>query len=257
MAHAVVLAGNGVPDSLRSPEVTSRALIPFGGKPVLARVLAALRASDAIDQLIVIGPPGLRERVGATVAAHWMDGGDDVPTNLRRSLRGLGLATPVLLVPADLALLSPSLVDLLLRSHPRGVDVAYPLVSVDEWQRAFPSLRPSPVRLRDGVFIGGRAILVKPQAIVMNHGLMQEALARPLTFRRLLRLLGLGTVALQCAGLLTTRRIAARASRLLAAPCLPLFGMPPEIAFTLDSPDHVRVAESHLSQARSAPGMPA
>ncbi|NLC57830.1 MAG: NTP transferase domain-containing protein [Armatimonadetes bacterium] len=252
MAHAVVLATNDVPKALRAPEVTSRALLPLNGRPVLARVLEGLRASAAIDEVIVIGPPRLQEQVGGLAGIRWLDGEDDVPTNLRRGLRGLGLSTPVLIVPADLALLTPPLADHLIDSHPRGVDIAYPLIAAEEFATEFPTLPVRPVRLRDGAFLGGRVILVKPQAVVMNPRLLQRAFQGPLTFTRLLRLLGWGGRLLHGMGLLTSRAIAARATRLLEAPCQPLYGNPPALALTLDSQEHLRVAAEYLLPAGSA-----
>ena len=198
----------------------------------------------------MIGPPRLQEQAAAS-PGPLADGEDDVPTNLRRGLRPWPQHS-VLIVPADLALLTPAAGGPPSSHCTRAGRYRLTLIAAEEFATEFPTLPVRPVRLRDGAFLGGRVILVKPQAVVMNPRLLQRAFQGPLTFTRLLRLLGWGGRLLHGMGLLTSRAIAARATRLLEAPCQPLYGNPPALALTLDSQEHLRVAAEYLLPAGSA-----
>lgn len=248
IAHALVLATSRAAAPIEAETgVSLRARLPVRGRPALAWVLDAFQEASRIDDIVVVGPGSLSEEMGSPRGVRWVEEGETVPESIRRGLRGLGLSTPVVIVPADLALLTAEIVDDLVGSYPRGVDVGYPLVDRDAFEQAFPTLPFATLKLRDGTFIGGRVVVAKPQAVVMSYGLLQRGWMRKRSPEDAIELLGAPTSVLYALRLLTTRQIAARATRRLAAPCAPLPEAPPELAFTLDTPEHYRLAQEPAS----------
>ncbi|HOM80212.1 MAG TPA: nucleotidyltransferase family protein [Armatimonadota bacterium] len=244
LAHALVLATNRVAAPLKEQTAISlRARLPVRGRPVLAWVLDALREASRIDSVVAVGPRSLAEEMGFPVGVRWVEEAETPAESVRRGLRGLGLSTPVVVIPADLALLTPELIDDLIASFPLGVDVGCPLIRVKEFTRAFPTLPQVTMNFRDGRFVGGRVVVAKPQAVVMNYGLLQRAWRRPRWPEAAIGMLGMQTALLYSLRLLSARQVAARATHRLMAPCAVLPDAPPELAFTLDTPEHFRLAQ--------------
>jgi 2-C-methyl-D-erythritol 4-phosphate cytidylyltransferase len=77
-----------------------KALMPLAGRPMLAWTLAALRACDAVEGIVVVAPPGLEGQVaevagpGATV----VPGGDSRAESVREGLRAVPAGAGLVLV---------------------------------------------------------------------------------------------------------------------------------------------------------------
>ncbi|HES58472.1 MAG TPA: hypothetical protein ENO21_03480 [Firmicutes bacterium] len=92
-----------------------KAVLEFGGEPSLVHVLRALGAAQLIRDICVVGPPDrlrpMVEQAGLTSGVAFIPGGETLVDSVTRGLEHFSGNDPVLLVTADLPLLSPDAVD--------------------------------------------------------------------------------------------------------------------------------------------------
>lgn len=154
---ALVLAGSRPDDPLaREAGVSSKALLPVGGVPMLARVLTALNASESVRRITVCAPSdpdiaGLCARFGADLTPVSETPARSVLTALERLERPF----PVLLATADHPLLTPEMVDTFARqAEASGGDIAVALASRAVVRAAYPSAARTYLRFRDDGYSG-------------------------------------------------------------------------------------------------------
>jgi hypothetical protein len=155
----VILAGAKTPPELRElTGVEDRALLPVGGRTMLDIVTQALRPHG---DLVVVGPhcDGAMRRVEA---------GGSYMESLRQGLGAVRTET-FLLTMCDLPhLTSEGVGDFLSRCDP-GALLNYPVLDAQATARAYPGVRRTTLRLREGEFTGGNLGLLRAD-------LMREAL---------------------------------------------------------------------------------
>lgn len=154
---AVVLAGDrGPADPIATATgAPCKALSPVGGQPLLARVLDTLRATPAIEAIVVVGPadtivaaePALAQML-ADHTIHWVAPADSPAASAVRGLAHVADDRPVLLTTADHALLEPRMIEELL-ADPSG-DIGVGLVEYAAVRQAYPDNRRTAIRLGPG-----------------------------------------------------------------------------------------------------------
>lgn len=162
--HAVVLAGDRGPDDplLRHSGVSAKALLPLAGQPMVLRVLDALGASTAIQDMTLVGPdqalladcPALSALIAAGRLA-WLPPQPSPSASALAALERLAADRPVLLTTADHALLRGAWVDSFCAAAlASGKDAVVGLTALAGVQAAFPQSRRTALRFRDGAFCG-------------------------------------------------------------------------------------------------------
>lgn len=237
---AVVLAGGGAADRVASSAgVAAKALVPLDGAPMAAYVLSALRDSGVIGRVIYVGPsdPGVRPLVDHVVPA-----GLRMVDSLAMGLgTGLALGEPeerLLIVTADIPWWRAEGVRGYLTEAP-DVDLVYPVVAAETANAAFPQQRRTFVRLRDGRFTGGNAVLLKPGVVTALLPLMDKAFAARKAPWRLAALVGLDLVWALLTGRASFERVEARVSRLLGAQARVFVSDDAGIATDIDEPSQL------------------
>lgn len=150
---ALVLAGSrGVPDPVALAEgVAHKALALVDGQPMLARVIAALRAAGVETVAVAANDPevvALAEALGAAVLPPRPGPSASVGAALER------LGTPLLVTTSDHALLKPAWVRDFLADTPADADVAILLARRETVEAALPGTRRTWLRLADGRWSG-------------------------------------------------------------------------------------------------------
>jgi CTP:molybdopterin cytidylyltransferase MocA len=217
MVLGVVLAGRRNLGALRAaaPEVEWEALIPIGGRPMAAYVVAALSGSSAVDRVVVAGPPAL-----ALAGAEVVPPGEGVRDSLRQALAAAGGGLDAVVVAAgDAPLLTAAAVsELVAYCRGRGLAFGYPIVSRAVCEARLPGIRRTYVRIHEGVFTGGNCFYLRGDAVEPALRLLERVHAdrkRPL---RLARLFGWRVVWGLLTGTARLRTLEAVGSRLLGVP---------------------------------------
>lgn len=160
---AVVMAGSrGAGDPLAvAGGVSHKAFVSVGGVPMLERVVTTLRASDAVQRIVIVGlDPAAARAEGTLQSSGWdrlelLQGGDSPAASATVAVESLGLAPPVLITTADHPLLTPATVDEFCgAASAGGADVAFGVAASDRVAAAFPGVRRTVHRFRDGSFCG-------------------------------------------------------------------------------------------------------
>ncbi|BDP40327.1 hypothetical protein DAETH_02960 [Deinococcus aetherius] len=246
---AVVLGGGDPGDPFASAHgVPVKALIPVGGEPMALHVLRALRGSGRVSRVAYVGPttPELDPWIDERVTDH-----GTLLSNLEagvEALAGMGLSPGerVLVATADIPLLTSEQLAQVLAAAPEGAALVYPVVRREDCERAFPGMRRTYARLRDGTFTGGNVFLLDPRLIGQFLPRLREVLAARKAPFKLARLIGPGVLVRLLLGRLTVRELEARVSAILGVPARALITPHAAIGNDVDQEADLGLAEAHL-----------
>ena len=164
MSAALILAGSrlGRPDPVALAEgVAHKALAEVGGEPILARVIAAVRASGIARVAVVANDPAvvsLAEGLGAEVLPPAAGPSASVAAAFAR------LGAPLLVTTADHALLRPEWLRDFVADVPADADVALLLARREAVEAAMPGSRRTWLKFADGHWSGCNLFLLKTPA---------------------------------------------------------------------------------------------
>ena len=161
---ALVLAGTrATGDPLATAAgVAHKALVTVGDAPMLARVLDALHGARSVRRVVICGlSPELAEHdpvlqeIGATRPLELAPAGATPGASVALAIETLALAPPLLITTADHPLLTAATVDeFCAGSRSSEVDVSFGLAPAELVAAAFPGIRRTRYRFRDGAFCG-------------------------------------------------------------------------------------------------------
>lgn len=234
--------------------VANKVLAPVAGVPMLGRVLRTLRANRWIDRIVVCGLDPMLASDFATPA----DGrgpavehvrGDHTPSSsAAAAIRELGLAPPVLITTADHPLLSSTILDAFCeRATAINADATFALVPAGIVRAAFPGVKRTVFRFRDGGFCGCNlyALLSTRGYDALREWASVEAeRKRPW---RILRILGYGTLLRFVIGQLSLADLTGVVFARTGLSVRPVLLTDPAAGFDVDTPEQRVVAEQYLT----------
>ena len=159
--HAIVLAGSrpGRDPLLQGSSVSSKALLPVEGRPMLAYVLAALCAHPAIKDIVVLA----QDAEGWSTKPELRPSGTSVPISFRKSGAGIshsisdiidsGASWPILLTTADNILFDTAMIDDFLQQCSDS-DVAVGMVERRTLVARYPQNKRTWLKFRAGWWSG-------------------------------------------------------------------------------------------------------
>ncbi len=164
---ALILAGGNASDALaRASGVTTKALVPFRGRPMVAHVYDALAGSGSVTRTVMVGE---RDLSGVVQADAHVPGGATFAQSLALGLGAALALAPgraILVATADIPWLEAGAVDRFVgEAHRAGAQLAYPIVPAAVVQAAFPSQERTFVTVRQGRFTGGNLLYLEPQLV--------------------------------------------------------------------------------------------
>lgn len=210
MTSALILAGvrKGGDKLAALAGVEHKALIPIGGRPMIERVIAALRASGRIDRILV-SVNRLKALKGLDVEV--IKSADTLSQSVVEGVTALG--APALVTTADHALLEPEWVRYFLDNLP-DVQVAAGVARSEVVMGETPDTKRTFLKLADGSFSGCNLFYLRDMDALRGVELWREFEAlrkRPL---KMLQKLGPRAILAAATGRLTTDRVAAEVQRL-------------------------------------------
>lgn len=250
---AVVLAGAMNQGPLREEsDAEYEALIDIGGRPIVDYVVKALLGSQYVDQVVVVGPDLLEvlfkdQRI--TVTPH----GASLAENIKLGLAHLSQSRKkVLLATADIPLLTVEAVDdFLRRCEQEEAAIYYPIVSKETNESAYPGVKRTYVRLREGVYTGGNLVLLSPEVVERSYAILEKAIAMRKKPAQLARLLGFKFILKLMLHRLTIPEIERQAERILGFKGVAICSPYPDIGIDVDKPSDLElVRRALLEQAK-------
>ena len=142
--------------------VACKCLTPVAGTPMVLRVLDALNTSDLIGECILCGPSRSIVEENAVLTARleapdlrWVANQSTPSTSTLSVLNTLPESGPVLVTTADHALLRPDMIDHFCNSaRETGCDLVAAVATHETIMAAYPGMRRTVTRLKDGAFCG-------------------------------------------------------------------------------------------------------
>lgn len=260
---AVVLAGDrGEGDPVaRAAGASCKALASVAGRPMVLRVIDALRAAGDVDSVLLSGPERSRlEECGelrdlvADGTVRWMGTAASPAASASAALDAIPASTPVLLTTADHALLDVAMVDhFCAAARASGRDAVAGIAAHGAVVAACPGVRRTALRLAGESVCGCNlfAFLTPGGRDVADFWRRIEAhRKRPL---RMVGILGRRAVLRYLLGRLSLDEALAHLSRLTGC-ALGVVRMPfPEAAVDVDTPEDLAFVRERLA-GESSPG---
>lgn len=241
----ILPAGGRIPGPLVEEAGTDvKALLRIGRKTVLERTLQAVCATGRAGRVVVVGPPEV---------APYADGLADVvlpetgsgSENILQGLRWLSAANGrehALIVTTDLPFLTPDALNAFLDACPRHLDLCVPVITREAFEARFSRAATRYARLRDGEWLIGCAVRVRPAALMGQDSLATRVFAARRSRIRMARMLGLSFLVRFLTKRLTLEQIQSKALEILGCTGSAIRVCPPELAFDIDYPEDYQQA---------------
>jgi len=251
MISAILLAGGKLEKSFRGHvQVASKAFLPLGGRLMMERVLDALQKVQALDQVVLVAdlaalPNNVRNKIADVAPA-----GETIMDSLLNGSR-MAKYENILAVPCDLPFLTPEAVlDFLESCSHRPAQIYYSYLSRETSESAYPGLRHTYVRLKEGVFCGGGLLLINCETLGICNAFFRkisEARKAPWRNAGLLGFSFLAGLLMGYLGLptLTVSRLERRFSKILGVTVAGVLSSYPEIGFNVDKYEDYLLAQKY------------
>ncbi len=245
--NCVVLAGAVADEDIKARyNVAWRAQALLAGKPMIQWVLQAIRQSECVGDIVVVGAFQV-EGVQAVPP------GDSFLENVIRGVDAVGGET-LLIAGSDIPLANgKAFAEIVYNGLALDADFVYPIIARRECLAKYPQLKRTFVSVSEGTFTGGNAILIKRQFIHESRERIEglyQARKKPL---KLASMIGLGTLVRfilaqkMWRGALDVSSIEQAAGRVMGGKLRALVSSWPEIGEDLDKLTDFEAAEELLA----------
>ncbi|HEY7994249.1 MAG TPA: NTP transferase domain-containing protein [Candidatus Eremiobacteraceae bacterium] len=246
MLDAVITAGGRLsPDAAERFGSDVKALVRINGKPMIATVVDALRATPGIGRIAVVGPSAARS--AAPGVDQWID---EFPTGEENLIAAVGAAQTerIVMSASDLPFVTPASYASLIEKTGLDIDAGYPVFGRAEFLRAYPRGRKHFATLADGEWTGASAFVFNRTPLVKDDRMIRRAFAARKSLFALASLLGPVLLFKFLFKLLTLADVEQRAGSLLGAKVRAVRGADPALAMDCDDP--IDFAYAHAEEAK-------
>lgn len=246
---AVVLAGGLNQEHLQQcSNVTLEALIPIGDRIMVDYVIGALKASQVVNKIAVVGPVEELQKIYQEKDLILCPPGKTVINSVLQGLDALQPEGRVLVCTGDIPLINREVVDDFIGKCDReDIDLYYPVVPKEANDAKYPGVQRTYITLREGTFTGGNMFLVNPQ-IIAACAQKGEQLVRlrksPLALSRQIGLLFILKFLLKVLSLQETEQ---RFSQLLGIKGKAVICHYPEVGIDVDKPSDLELVRKVLA----------
>ncbi|WP_066634293.1 nucleotidyltransferase family protein [Desulfolucanica intricata] len=248
MVDAVVLAGSINNGPLHKVcAVQYEALIPIGPKLMVEYVVDALTKSKKIDRIVIVGP--CRELAGRFTGDRIsvVEAGETLMDSFTKGVNQLPGTDRVLVVTADIPLLTPLAIDSFIEAcNKERADLYYPIVPRETVESRYAQTQRTYVVMREGVFTGGNIFLVNPAAAKDCITKGQEIINLRKSPFKLCRLVGFMFLIKFLLHLLSIKEVQEKASNLLGLSGLAIILDYPEVGVDVDKPSDLALVSQTL-----------
>lgn len=225
--------------------VASKALTPVAGAAMLTRVLQTLRAAASVERIVICG---LDEAAADGMVGVELVRGDRTPgASAALAIATLGLEPPIVITTADHPLLAPGTLDgFCERAGAINADVTFGLVPAALVRTAFPAIRRTAYRFRDGEFCGCNLYTLLTPKGCEAPALWARVEAHRKRPWRLIGTLGYGTLLRFFLGRLALADLTGLVFARTGLRVRPIFLTDPAAGFDVDTPEQRVAAEAFL-----------
>lgn len=228
-----------------------KALLKFGGRPMVDYVVSALMASQYIDRIVIIGLDS-RDVTIDYQDLVWLPDHGGIVANGFAGLDWLAENQPgsehILICSCDIPTLTTAIVDEFIRfCLPLNYAIYYSMVTREILESRFPGSQRTFVRLQDFEVAGGDIFVARPDIAQSFRGLIEELAAGRKNAWKLAKILGPLTLTQFLLGRLSAEDIERKATNYIGYPVRIIFSPHAEIAMDVDKPHHVEIIRANFS----------
>jgi GTP:adenosylcobinamide-phosphate guanylyltransferase len=245
MVDAVVLAGGEDRGEIAAETgILHRPLLEVGGRPIVQRVLAALRGAISVDRVILVAPEPVQRVVGEEAVDVRVDAGDSFVDNILNGVEAAAATVDsVLIISGDLPLISPAAIDdLVHQAEAVRADLTYPIIPKESCERAFPGGRRTYVKVREGVYTGGNGVVAARDFMSLRRELIEGLYQSRKNPVKLATMFGLRFVVGLLLGRLALPQLQERAGKIVAARVAAVISTYAELGFDVDKIADLNIA---------------
>lgn len=246
MTAALILAGTrrGGDKLAEAEGVSHKTLIPVGGRPMIERVVEAVRASGRVDRIVVsINRPRLIDIPGVETIRSAKSLSESVIEGVQM------IGAPAFITTGDHALLEPRWIQHFLDNAPEG-DFALALARAETVMRETPDTKRTFMKLADGSFSACNMFYMRNADALRGVELWREfeqLRKKPL---KMLQKLGPGAIFAYATGRLTTARVAREVARMTGGLTAGVVEMPfGRAAIDVDKPEDLTLVRRLVGEA--------
>lgn len=250
---AVVLGGGDPGDEFAAAHGAAvKPLIPVNGEPMALYVLRALHGSGRVARIAYVGPT--TPEIEALIDLRVTDNGS-LLGNLEAGVEaleagGIRKGERVLVVTADIPMLTAREVQDVLDSASIDAALVYPVVRREVCEAAYPGVRRTYARLRDGSFTGGNLFILDPALIGQFLPRLREVLAARKAPLKLAGLIGPGIFIKLLTGRLTVEALESKVSDILGVQARALITPHAAVGTDVDQDEDLALAEAYLGSGK-------
>lgn len=247
MVNAVILAGGGKTDSFAHKHgAENKALIPIGDKLMFEYVYSALRSSNYIQQVVIVGPV---KEFGKYVVpgVQVLEDTGDMVDNCLTAIHRLPQDQRVALVTSDIPMLTAGVLDDYLAGL-EGLDgdFFYPIISKATNDNRYPGVKRTYAVLREGTFTGGNLVVLNPKVADYVASKVRALVSERKNVFKMGSLIGFGFLFRLLLRQLTIPEAEKRLSQLLCCRCRAVECLFPEIGTDVDKDSDLELARKVL-----------
>ncbi|WP_352420298.1 nucleotidyltransferase family protein [Proteiniborus sp.] len=245
MINCVILAGN---EDSQLAEKSSKAFIELQGKPMIMYVIDALKASNKVDKIAVVGDKSQLGSLSIHVNTI-IDHKGSILDNIAAGARYFKEDDMLLISTCDIPLLTGEAVaDFITRALVSKADICYPIINKTTCDLAYPESKRTYATLKEGQFTGGNLFMVNPTIIDRSLYIAEQMISYRKSPAKMSRVLGLPFLIKLATGRLSIEEVENRVSKLLNIRGKAIISKYAEIGNDVDRLEHVQVIERYMQK---------
>lgn len=241
MLKAFILAGSGKSDP--------KALIKINGREMILYVLDALKRLDYIEKIAVVGPGEKLSPLLKDSGVLVVEQGPELIDNVMKGLECFSDEDEVLILTSDIPMITPeALDDFVKRAKELNAEFAYPIIPKEDTEKKYPGVKRTYVKVKEGTFTGGNAVLVKVGSAKRCLGKAKEIFLYRKSPLKLAAILGVPIVLKLLLGLVTISEVEKRVYELFGIKARAVISRFPEIGSDVDKESDLELARKVLAR---------
>lgn len=245
--NALVLAGSSNKGELyEHTNIKDEALIKIGNKTMVEYVVEAIKGSQNIDKIILVGPEAqLSDLFAGEEKVEVTGGGTTVIEGVLNGLRLVDVEKKLLVATSDIPLLTAEAIDDFIElCRQKDGDLFYPIIPREAVERFFPGTKRTYFNLTEGVFTGGNLFYVDPKVIPTCADVAEEVVKLRKSPVKLAKMLGIPFIFKFLLKRLSIGEVERQASRILKVKGVAVISQCPEVGIDVDKPSDLELVQS-------------
>lgn len=245
MINCIILAGN---EESQLVKKSSKAFIKLIGKPMIMYVIDALRSSNKVDKIVIVGEKSKFNSLD-TYTDMIIDSNESMLNNISAGVKHFKEDDMLLVSTCDIPLLTGEAVaDFITRSLESKADLCYPIVNKTTCQLKYPEAKRTYAALKEGQFTGGNLFMLNPAILDRCIYIAEQMINYRKSPAKMSKVLGLPFLIKLATGRLSIEEVENRVSKLLNIRGKAIITEYAEIGTDIDKPEDIEIIEKFLER---------